>query len=289
MSVNEVIFSVVLAAALLINGPVSAAEPTIDQVYQAAEAGNFREAQGMMDEVLRAHPSSGRAHYVESELLARQGRLKEAAAELRTAERLEPGLPFAKPQAVQALERRIGASSNSAAASAPPASASGNRPAAPGNIPWPTLMIGAALVILVILVMRAMRRRNTEPGTGAAAGPGGYPGAPHPPYPPMPPYGGGAVPGAPGAPASPAERGIGSGILGGLATGAAVGAGVVAGEALAHRLGGGPSEREPAPPEPAPAPSSSDDMGGNDFGISDGSSWDDAGGGGDAGGGSDWT
>jgi hypothetical protein len=286
MSVKQVIFSVVLAAALLINGPVYAAEPTIDQVYQAAEAGNFREAQRMMDEVLRAHPSSGRAHYVESELLARQGRLTEAAAELRTAERLEPGLPFAKPQAVQALERRVGASSSSAAASVPPASASGNRPAAPGNLPWRTLMIGAALVILVLLAMRAMRRRNTELGTGAAAGPGGYPGAPRPAYPPMPPYGGGA---APGAPASPAERGIGSGILGGLATGAAVGAGVVAGEALAHRLGGATSEREPAPPAPAPAPSSSDDMGGNDFGISDGSSWDDAGGGGDTGGGSDWT
>ena len=107
MSVKPVIFSVVLAAATLINGPVSAAEPTIDQVYHAAEAGNFTEAQRMMDEVLRDHPSSGRAHYVESELLARQGRSTEAAAELRTAERLEPGLPFARPQAVQELERRI--------------------------------------------------------------------------------------------------------------------------------------------------------------------------------------
>ena len=106
MSVKPVIFSVVLAAGILINGPVSAAEPTIDQVYHAAEAGNFREAQRMMDEVLRDHPSSARAHYVESELLARQGRLSEAAAELRTAERLEPALPFAKPQAVQELALR---------------------------------------------------------------------------------------------------------------------------------------------------------------------------------------
>jgi hypothetical protein len=281
MSVKSVIFSVIFAVAVLINGSVSAAEPTTDQVYQAAEAGDFGKAQRMMDEVLRAHPSSGRAHYVESELLARQGRLSEAAAELRTAERLEPGLPFAKSQAVRALERRIGASSSHSAGS-------GNPLAASGSIPWRTLMIGAALVILVLLAMRAVRRRHSELGTAAVAGPGGYPGASRAAYPPPPPYGygGGA---APGAPAPPSAGGIGSSIAGGLATGAAMGAGLVAGEALAHRLGGGASEREPAPFESAPQPSSPDDMGGNDFGISDGSSWDDAGGGGDSDSGSDWT
>jgi hypothetical protein len=272
MSVKPVIFSVLLAAAILVNGPVIAADPTIDQVYQAAEARNFREAHRMMDEVLRDHPSSGRAHYVESELLARQGRLTEAAAELRTAERLEPGLPFTNAQAVQELERRIGASSNP--------------PAASGGISSRTILIGAALVILILVVMRAMRRRNTDLGTRAAALPYGYPGAPGPASPPLPPYGGGP---APGAPAAPAAGGMGAGILGGLATGAAVGAGVVAGEALAHRLGGGTSGLEPVPPGSGPGQSVPDDMGGNDFGISDGSSWDDAGGGGDPGGGSDWT
>jgi hypothetical protein len=272
MSVKPVIFSVLLAAAILVSGPVFAAEPTIDQVYQAAEAGKLAEAQRMMAEVLRDHPSSGRAHYVESELLARQGRLIEAAAELRTAERLEPGLPFARPQAVQELERRIGASSNV--------------PAASGGISSRTILIGAILVILIVVALRAMRRRNTELSTRAAALPDGYPGAPGPARPPLPPYGSST---APGAPASPAAGGMGAGILGGLATGAAVGAGVVAGEALAHRLGGGTSGLEPAPPGGDPGQSKPDDMGGNDFGISDGSSWDDAGGGGDLGGGSDWT
>jgi hypothetical protein len=67
MSVKPVIFSLFLAAAVLINGPASAAEPTIDQVY---------------------------------------------------------GLPFAKAQAVQELQHRIGASSDSSAA--------------PGAIAWRT-------------------------------------------------------------------------------------------------------------------------------------------------------
>jgi hypothetical protein len=272
MSAKPFIFSVVVAAAMLVNLAVGAAEPTIDQVYQAAEARNFREAQRMMNEVLRDHPSSARAHYVESELLARQGRITEAAAELRTAERLEPGLPFAKTQAVQELERRIGASPNP--------------PAGSGSIPWGTLMIGAAVAILIVVAMRAMRRRSTESGTRAAALRDGYPGAPGPGSPPLPPYGGGS---APGAPASVVGGGMGTGILGGLATGAAMGAGLVAGEALAHRLGGGTSGSAPVSLGSDAGLSTPDNMGGDDFGISDGSSWDDVGGGEDLGNGSDWT
>jgi len=71
-------------------------------------------------------------------------------------------------------------------------------------------------------------------------------------------------------------------IPGGLATGAAVGAGIVAGEALAHRLTDvhAPAPLASPPPELAIGPSD-DNLGGNDFGVSGDSSWDDAGGGGD--------
>jgi hypothetical protein len=84
----------------------------------------------------------------------------------------------------------------------------------------------------------------------------------------------------------PAGGGIGSGMLGGLATGAAVGAGVVAGEALMHHLTDGHRTGVvDVPPTQDPWVSSPDDMGGADFGMSDGSSWDDSSGGG----GDDWT
>lgn len=53
------------------------------------------EAQRMMREVLQNHPNSGKAHYVEAELLAKEGSLAQAANELATAEKLSPGLPFA--------------------------------------------------------------------------------------------------------------------------------------------------------------------------------------------------
>ncbi len=81
-------------------------------------------------------------------------------------------------------------------------------------------------------------------------------------------------------------------MLGGLATGAAVGAGVVAGEALLHHFLDGrkavPSNEqafpsfETIPSLPSTAPN---DMGGNDFGVADNSSWDDNSSGGD----SDWN
>ena len=88
----------------------------------------------------------------------------------------------------------------------------------------------------------------------------------------------------------PSSSGMASGILGGLATGAAVGAGMVAGEALMHRVFGGNSNLGGVTPrlEPtiySPLSDANDDMGGNDFGVADGGSWDD----GAVGGGDEWN
>ncbi len=83
---------------------------------------------------------------------------------------------------------------------------------------------------------------------------------------------------------------MGSGILGGLATGAALGAGMVAGEALAHRfMGGHPGENVAPAVGGYVEPSLPNDMGGNDFGVADSSSWDDGLGGVGGGGGGDWS
>jgi hypothetical protein len=98
----------------------------------------------------------------------------------------------------------------------------------------------------------------------------------------MQPYGAGGM-----GPIPTAGGGIGSGILGGLATGAAVGAGVVAGEAfMNHVFDGNHSAENPVRPENDLTPSPSQyDMGGDDFGVSDTSSWDDSG----SSGGGDWS
>ncbi|ANN71681.1 tetratricopeptide repeat protein [Bordetella bronchialis] len=266
-----------LAGCLLFGGSAMAAEATPDQVYQAAQAGNYREAQAMMDQILRDHPNSAKAHFVEAELLGKQGKLQQAQAELNTALRLDPSQNFARPGAVDELRTLIASGSGAASR------AQGTF----GGIPWGMVLGIAALLIVVSLMMRARRRANVPSG---GPGPYGYGyGAtrnapPYGPQGPQGPQGGYGYPGGAG-PAAPATGGMGSGIMGGLATGAAVGAGVVAGEALMNRVlnGGGSAHAagnagNPNAVNDTGAGNSAEpgyDMGGNDFGLRDAGSWDD--------------
>ena len=273
MSAKSILSALILTVAASLAVAAWAAEPTLSQVYQAAESGNLAVAQRMMNEVLLAHPDSAKAHYVEAELLAKQGRMAGAQAELSTAERLEPGLPFAKPQAVAALRREIASPNGILGPAAERVGPSGG-----GGMSWLTLA-GVALVAIIVVAFLAMRRRTSTPFP--AAGPSGYfPAASGQP---------GNVP--PAAPIAPGGGGMGSGLLGSLATGAAIGGGIVAGEALANRLFGGHTSGEAAAAgraNEATLPDTNADLGGNDFGVADSGSWDDGFSGG-AGGGDSWT
>jgi hypothetical protein len=238
------------------------------------------EAQAMMDKVLRDHPNSAKAHFVDAEILSKQGRLDGAETELRTAQRLDPGLAFAKPQAVENLKAHIAAARHPA--QSVQTTAREARPSAGSETPWGLIIFGIALLAAIVFFVRAMNRRRyatvMQSGPGYGFGPGGT----------MQPYGGGMAPPM-GPMGGTMGGGMGSGIMGGLATGAAIGAGMVAGEALMHHFTDG--ERQPGNVAP-PAPASNydalpNDMGGSDFGVSDGSSgWDDSSSGGDGGG--DW-
>jgi uncharacterized protein len=274
MSKHRLIGTALLVVASLVAMPSLAQDPSLHDVYQAAEAGNYAQAQRMMDQVLRDHPNSAKAHYVEAELLARQGKLAAASVQLDFAERLDPGLRFAKPEAVRDLKSRIASPRNTFPVAMP-----GTTTAAAGNgAPWGMLLLGAGVLALIVLGVRATNRHNGAPAP--VRGFSAY-GA----NPPMPPPG----VGAPGGYA-PAAGGMGSGILGGLASGAALGAGMVAGEVLARRFmgdrqGGG-----------APLPFAGDvqhqvpdDLGGTNFGVTDTSYWDDDPGIGGAESGGDWS
>src|SRR5246500_5878531 len=96
-----------LVLALACAGPVLAADPTVDQVYQAARTGHLEEAQQLMNQVLRDHPNSAKAHYVEAEISARAGNFGRAREELGTAQRLDPSGGFAKPESLAALQREL--------------------------------------------------------------------------------------------------------------------------------------------------------------------------------------
>lgn len=249
-------FAGVAISAGLLSGTVSAlaADATIDQVYAAADGGHLDRAQQMMRDVLRDHPDSGKAHFVEAELLAKQGDLAGARSELTKAERLEPGLPFAKVTAVQELEGLLRADSLHAA--------SASLVGAPHKARWGWI---AAALMAVAMMAYLFRRRSAEttPYYGYGYGNG--------PAPQSTSYGGAPV----------ASGGLGSTLFGGLATGAAVGAGVVAGEALMHRVLDGGNAQSMVTPVPPPIWDDMQqrernyDMGGNDFGLNDASSWED--------------
>lgn len=255
------IFGFVLSL-LLLSGVARAEDvPTLDQVYKTAQSGRLDDAERMMGVVLKEHPNSAKAHFVEAELLAKQGKMDMAEAELGNAERLKPGLSFASPQAVQNLKGLISASHR---AIAPQAEGSG------ATFPWGMLLIGLAAVAVLFFVMRAFASRqqaSSLPVQGAAQPAYGQPGYGQPAY--GQPVYNGAAPVAGG--------GMGSGIMGGLATGAAVGVGMVAGEALAHHFMDG-GHAAPAADNTwggAPGNLAQDNMGGTDFGIADNASWDD--------------
>lgn len=256
MRIRALLGASALAVMVALSAPSFAADEfSMHEVYQAAQAGRLSEAQAMMDKVLRDHPDSAKAHYVEAELLAKQGKMSAAAAELSKSEQLKPGLSFAKPEAVQELRAVIAGHGASAKAEQ-------------GGVSWGVVLLVLALIVFIFFVGRAMGRRNNPVvyPAGGNYGNGPYGQAP---------YGG-----------APMGGGMGSGIMGGLATGAALGAGMVAGEALMHHFtdGDGNAHNNGMISDANAADSwdTANDMGGADFGVTDSGSWDDGGGG-------DWT
>jgi hypothetical protein len=250
-------------------GFAQAADPTMHQIHEAAAAGHLDQAQQMITQVLADHPTSAKAHYVQAELYAKEGKTGLARSELGTAERLNPGLTEFDSYSVQELKLQLGLGNRSTG----PQIVSLPGRSAP-HFPWGGLFIG---LIVIGLVMMLLRRRTPYSQYPAAGGPG-MGGAP-------------TGYGPQGYGPAPMGGGMGSGIAGGLASGLAVGAGVVAGEELAHHfLDGGRREGGVIPSADAAEPGSGNsDMGGNDFGANDPGSWDDGGGGLGGGGGDDWS
>ena len=284
---------VVVALMLGFGFAMAQSEPTLNQVYEAAQAGRLEQAQTMMQQVLVAHPNSARAHFVQAELSARQGQLGRARDSFATAEKLAPGLPFAKPEAVQALRSQLAGKSSPPAVRDPVSrtlDAGARAPAAPASsFPWG---LGLALVGGAIAIGIFMRRKtpvapaapaaysNQGPvqGSGLSGpqsfGTGG--GAMQPPSG-QPPYG---QPGYGQPP--PAGSGLGGRLAGGLATGLAVGAGVMAAQAIGKNLMGN-NEHPAHQPDSAAGNAyqpiaGNNDLGGQNFGVNDaGGGWDDGG------------
>jgi uncharacterized protein len=265
-----------LTLAVSFSAPVLAAgaDPSVDQIYQAVQAGHIDQAQTMIEEVLRDNPGSWKAHFIQAELFAKEGKTAQARAELNRAEEIQPGLPRENPHSVDELKSQLGLTPRSS--SAPHFNGMTSGPAPQSHFPVWTVVVLVGAVILLVMLFR--RRSPAAYPMGAIPAGGGAPG-----------YGGPGY-GGPGYGGPVGGGGIGSGIAGGLASGLAVGAGVVAGEELAHHFLDGGQREGSAPPaaDNSGWQGSNNDMGGSDFGVNDPGSWDDgSGGGGDSGG--DWS
>jgi hypothetical protein len=277
-------------AALAVNAPVLAqAEPTMNQIYQAAQSGKLDQAQTMVQQVLILHPNSAKAHYVQAELFARQGLGQKGREALATADKLAPGLPFAKPEAVNALRTQLSAAPGAAATTKQTFGMDTPATATSSFSPALLLILGAGVVGLVVWLIR---RKPAAPvdysapaGMAAAtsAGSGGIGSGLNGPQA----FGSGVAPAyaQPGYGQQPAGTGMGGRVMGGLATGLAVGAGVMAAQAIGKNLMGNDERssnngaghlNDNAGNRLEPLPGNAD-MGGQNFGMNDSAGWDDAG------------
>ncbi|MDD2880917.1 MAG: hypothetical protein PHQ58_10785 [Rhodoferax sp.] len=290
-------------------------EPTLNQVYATAQSGKLDQAQLMIQQVLVSHPNSAKAFFVQSELYARQANLAKARDALATAEKLAPGLPFAKAASVQSLRAQLAGKSGQVMVSG---SSTHVAALSPGDGAFPAVAAASPSSWLLPLLLAVgviglgyvlFRKKQPEPfaqqsgfanpnglngpqtfGSAVSAtpyAPAGYPAQGGMSSPQT--FGLGSNASAMQAPAGQATgNGLGGRIMGGVATGLAVGAGVMAAQAIGRNLMGSHTPEAAAATNPAnqnfQALDQNPDMGGADFGISDTSSWDS----GDVGGSSDW-
>ncbi len=287
-------------------------EPTLNQVYEAAQSGKMDQAQTMIQQVLVAHPNSAKAHFVQAELFARQGLNGRAGDMLATAEKLAPGLPFAKPEAVQSLRAKISARPVQQASGNSGGNGNGNSasshfsnsviPAAPASsFSWgmPLLLAGGVMVLGYFMFRRKdapvefhaqPSYANQAPMGSPAPASNGLSGPQT--------FGMGGTPAAAPVYGQPQASGLGSTLAGGLATGLAVGAGMMAAQAIGKSLMGNNEGSHDTSSRLAnnnnnnnsnnfePIADNNSNMGGQNFGVTDNGSWDD-GGSADVGGG-DW-
>lgn len=255
--------SLLISIGLLYSTLVYAEDLSMSQVYETAKSGNLVQAETMMRQVLRDHPNSAKAHFVNAEILAKEHKFAEARVELGIAKQLKPDNSYAKAEALSELEHLLQPQNSY--------SQPGPNTASSNILTWVLAVIGFLVAIVILRAIfnffspRPVATAPIQTYPNSTMGGAGY----------GPNYSGMGGPS------------MGSGILGGLATGVAVGAGVVVGEELMHHVldGNHPQRDNYVPDNLIQDDTQNYGMGGNDFGTSDSSSWDDSGSSGDS---SDW-
>jgi hypothetical protein len=96
-----------VALSLMLVSGAAFAVPTATQIETTIQQGNWQQADSQLNEVLKAHPDSARAHYLYAQVLDREGRPAEALAQLQQAKTLDPQVRFTDPGRFAQTEARL--------------------------------------------------------------------------------------------------------------------------------------------------------------------------------------
>lgn len=237
-----------VAMLLVASSAFAWAEPSLKQVESEVRLGHLSQAESMMSEVTAAHADSAKAHYVYAEVLSRNQKFKEAAAEAATARTLDPAIKFTDPKKFQDFEQLLtrqqeatrmrgvpaARTSTIAAAAADttsvraPVSAAPMAPAVAASPGIPSWVWLVALIAIGAFLWRGFQRsRAATPGMGSpgavAYGSAGYPpngpkgpSNPNAPYNPNGPYGQSMPQAAPGGGMLRTGMAVAGGVAGGI-------------------------------------------------------------------------
>jgi hypothetical protein len=195
--------------------PASAQSDTPRQLQAMIANGQAQTALAELQSVLQVHPTSGVAWYLTAEAQDALGNEAAAREALNNAQNYAPGLPFANPSDLAALQAHL---NNSPLPVQPHA---GISPVLGGII---------VLVVLFIVFRMFRRRRYMQPYGQGGFGAGGF---------------------GPGPGPYPYNQGPGMGIGGSLLGGLAAGAGFAAGERVIGDMFGGNNNNNNNPVDPA--------------------------------------
>jgi len=204
---NSILRVVLLAGIAGWSAPAWAQTESPREIQGLIAAGQEQAALAGLSQILAVHPDSGVAWYLTAEAQDASGNEAAARAALAKAEQIAPGLPFAKPDDVAALQAHLDAGQ-------------GRRGLNP-------LVLVAGGFGVLFLLSRLFRRRRYAAGfqPGYGTGYGQPTGGPFP-------YGAGGGTYPPGT-------GVGGALLGGLAAGAGFAAGERIIDDLSGNQGGG--------------------------------------------------
>jgi hypothetical protein len=96
-----------LALSLMLVSGAAFAVPSATQIETTIQQGDWQKADSQLNEVLKAHPDSARAHYLYAQVLDREGRPADALAQLQQAKTLDPQVRFTDPGRFAQTEARL--------------------------------------------------------------------------------------------------------------------------------------------------------------------------------------